>query len=64
MQITRYRCLILFKVEFPRQTLEKYLHINFHENQPSENRVVRCELTYTHIHAEDNGRFSQFCEHA
>jgi len=40
-----YYCLILMKLEFCRQILEKYSNTIFHENPSIENRVVPCGLT-------------------
>ena len=40
-------CQILMKLEFSRQIFEKYSIIKFHENPPSESRVVPCRRTDT-----------------
>jgi len=50
------------KLEFSRQSFEKYTNIKFHENPSSESRVVSCEETDRHDEA--NSRFSQFYERA
>ena len=62
MKSTRYSCPILIKLEFSRQTSEKYSNIKFHENPSSGNRVVPCGRT--HRHDKANSHFSQFCERA
>ena len=45
MQTSRYSCHILIKLEFSRQTSEKYPIITFHENASSVSRNVRCGQT-------------------
>ena len=49
------------KLEFSRQSFEKYLNIKFHENQSSGIRVVPCGRTDRHDEADSC--FSQYCEH-
>jgi hypothetical protein len=60
MHSTGYCCQILMKIEFSRQTLEKYSNIKFDENTFGGSRVVPCEQTDRHDEA--SGHFSQFCE--
>ena len=58
------------KIEFPRQILEKFSDIKFHENPFSGSRVVPCGWTdtltdgstdrLTDREDEPNSRFSQF----
>ena len=64
MQGTHYFCYILMRLEFSRQTSDKFSDIIFHENPFSESRVVQCGRTDRHAsrHDEANRRFSQFCE--
>ena len=50
------------KLEFSRQSWEKYSNIKFHENLSSESRVVACGRTVRHDEA--NSRFSKFCKRA
>jgi hypothetical protein len=58
------------KLEFPRQILEKYLNVEFHENPSNENRVVPCGQTDGQMggridrHDETNGPFPQICQSA
>jgi len=58
------------EIEFPRQILEKFSDIKFHENPFSGNRVVPYGRTdtltdgQTDGHDEPNIRFSQFFESA
>ena len=54
------------KLEFFTPILEKYLNIEFHENQSSRNSVVPCGQTegQTDRHDEANSRFSQVFERA
>jgi hypothetical protein len=40
MQSIHYSIQILMQLEFPRQSLEKYANIEFHENPSSWNPVV------------------------
>jgi hypothetical protein len=60
MQNTSYFCQILVKLEFSRQSFEKYSDIKFHENPSKGSRVVPCGQTDRHY--EPNSHFSQFCE--
>jgi hypothetical protein len=41
----RYSCQILMKLRFPRQIIEKYSDIKFHENSSDESRAVPCGQT-------------------
>jgi len=53
----RYTCQILMKLEFSRQTFEKYSNIKFHENPSIWSRGVPCgrkDMT------EINSRIPQF----
>jgi hypothetical protein len=45
MQITRYSCHILMKLEFSRQIFENYTNIKFYENPSSGRRVFPCGRT-------------------
>jgi hypothetical protein len=47
MESTSYSCRILMKLEFPRQALEKYLTIKFHEKLSTRSRVL-CGQTDEH----------------
>jgi len=60
MKHTPYFCPILMKLEFSRQSFEKYSDIKFHENPSSGNLVVSCGQTDRHDEA--NSRFPKFCE--
>ena len=68
MQSTRYFFLILIKLVFSRQILEKCSNITLHENSSNGSRVVSCGRTYgrtdgqTDRHDEANSRFSQLRE--
>ena len=59
---TGYCCHILMKLEFSWQIFEKHSNIKFHENPPSESRVVPCGRTDRHDKA--NNHFSHFRESA
>jgi hypothetical protein len=64
LQITRYSCQILIKVEISRQVFEKCSNIEFHENRSSGSRVCPTQRDGQAVrHGEDSSRFSQFCEH-
>jgi hypothetical protein len=58
----RYFCQILRKLEFYRQSFEKYNKLNFHDNPSSGSRDVPCGQTdeRTDKHDEANSRYSQF----
>ena len=65
MQIIRYSCRILMKIEFFfRQIFGKYSNIKFRENTSGGSRVFRCGQRGTDKHDDANNRFSQFCERA
>jgi hypothetical protein len=49
--------VILVRVEFSRQILEKYSNIELHKNPSSQTRVVQCERT-----DKPNSHALQFCE--
>jgi len=38
----RYSCQVVMKLEFSQQTFENFSNLKFHENPPSESRVVTC----------------------
>jgi hypothetical protein len=46
---TLYSCQILMKLEFPRQTFEKFSNIRFHEIPSSGSRVVPRGQTMTKL---------------
>jgi hypothetical protein len=48
------------KLDFSRQSIEKYWNVKFHENPSSGRRVVPSEQADKHNEA--NSRFSQFCK--
>jgi hypothetical protein len=45
MESTRHSCHILMKLEFARQSFQKYPNIKFHENLSSVSRVAACGRT-------------------
>jgi hypothetical protein len=51
MESTSYSCRILMKIEFSRQTLEKYSNIKFHEKPSTGSRVYPCGQTDRHDEA-------------
>jgi hypothetical protein len=63
MQITRYSCHILMKLEFSRQIFENYSNIKFYENPSNGRRVFPCGRTDGQTwHDEAKSRISQCCE--
>ena len=60
---TRYSCQILMKLEFSRQSSEKYSSIKVYENSSSVAELFHADGR-TDKHVEANSRFSQFCERA
>ena len=42
MSNTRHSCHILMKIEFSRQTFEKFTDVKFHENSSIRSSVVLC----------------------
>jgi len=56
-------CLILMKLENPRQIFEKDSHIKFHENPPSGIPAFPRGRRHTDM-AKDNSILSQFCRSA
>jgi len=40
-----YSCPVLMKLEFPRQSFEKYSNINFNGNLITESGIVACRQT-------------------
>jgi hypothetical protein len=52
-----HSCQILIRLEYSRQSFEKYSNIKFHENPSSGSRVVLCGQTDRHDEADS--RFSQ-----
>ena len=66
MKNNRYFCLILMKIEFSGQFLEKVSNIKFNQNPSSGSRCVLCVQTdgLTDRHDEANSHFSQFCQRA
>jgi len=64
MNITRYSCQILMKLEFSTQIFEKISNTKFYENSSRASRVVPCGRTDRQRHDEATSRFSQLCERA
>jgi hypothetical protein len=72
MQIIRYSCRIVIKLDFSRQIFEKYINTKFMKIRQWGVELFRAdgrtdeqtEDRQTDRHDVANGRFSQFCEHA
>jgi hypothetical protein len=64
MENTLYSCLTLMKLDFFERFFEKSSNVNFHENPPSESRVVPYGRKDGQIDGccEANSGFAQFCE--
>jgi hypothetical protein len=61
VQYRLYLSRFLMKLNFSRQTFEKYLSIKFHENLLGGNQIVPCEVADRQIwHDEGNSHSSKF----